>query len=124
MRLTAGRTRLLRPALDNADGDRLYAVQWKEAKRHRAQREAAKREAQRPVCTRCGAGFTDERWQLVKRSSWPEKRDDLCGPCVTEAASGAEAERVARRQAEEAERAAAETPAVNPRGRFGITRRR
>ncbi|MEL5960065.1 hypothetical protein AADR41_35820 [Streptomyces sp. CLV115] len=111
-------------ALGNPDGDRLYAVQWEQARRRKTEREAAEREAQRPVCTCCGARFTDERWQMVKRSSWPKEWDDLCRPCATEAADRAEVERVARRQAEEAERAAAEAPAARPRGRFGITRRR
>ncbi|MEU5958826.1 replication-relaxation family protein [Streptomyces sp. NPDC047525] len=123
-RLRRDEWQTLTEALDNPDGDRLYAVQWKEAKRRQEEREAAEREAQRPVCTRCGEGFTDERWQLVKRSSWPGKWDDLCGLCATQAAGRAEAERVARRQAEEAERAAAEAPAVKPRSRFGIGRRR
>ncbi|MEV5731606.1 hypothetical protein AB0N50_38765 [Streptomyces pharetrae] len=68
--------------------------------------------------------FTDERWQLVKRSSWPGKWDDLCEPCATEAADRAEVERVARRQAEEVERVAAEAPAVKPRSRFASGRRR
>ncbi|MEU2855636.1 replication-relaxation family protein [Streptomyces syringium] len=111
-------------ALDNPDGDRLYAVQREQARRRKAEREAAEREARRPVCTRCGAKFTDERWQETTRSSWPGERDRLCGPCATEAADRAEVERVARRQAEEAERAAAEAPTARPRGRFGITRRR
>lgn len=114
----------LSEALDNPDGERLYRVELQEARRQQAEREAAHREAQRPVCTRCGAKFTDERWQRVKRSSWPGEWDRLCGPCATEAADRAEAERVARRQAEEAERAAAEAPAVKPRSRFGIGRRR
>jgi hypothetical protein len=48
----------------------------------------------------------------------------LCGPCAQQAADRAEDERVARRQAEEAERAVAEAPAVKPRSRFGIGRRR
>ncbi|MEE1943268.1 replication-relaxation family protein [Streptomyces sp. TRM 70361] len=114
----------LSEALDNPDGDRLYAVQLREARRRQAEREAAHREAQRPVCTRCGNKFTDDRWQETTRSSWSGERNRLCGPCAKEAADRAEAERVARRQAEEAERAAAEAPAVKPRSRFGIGRRR
>ncbi|MFI0742737.1 replication-relaxation family protein [Streptomyces sp. NPDC021100] len=114
----------LTEALDNPDGDRLYAVQWKEAKRRQAEHEAAHREAQRPVCTRCGSKFTDDRWQETTRPSWPGERDRLCGPCATEAADHAEAERIARHQAEEAEPATAEAPAVKPRSRFGIGRRR
>ncbi|MFF9901532.1 hypothetical protein [Streptomyces longispororuber] len=111
-------------ALDDPDGERLYRVELQEARRRQAEREAAHREAQRPVCTRCGNKFTDERWQRVKRSSWPGGWNRLCGPCATEAADRAEVERVARRQAQEAERAAAEAPAVKPRSRFGIGRRR
>ncbi|WP_459740919.1 hypothetical protein [Streptomyces sp. E-15] len=114
----------LTEALDNPDGERLYRVELREARRRQAEREAAHREAQRPVCTRCGNKFTDDRWQQTKRSSWPGEWDRLCGPCEEEAADRAEAERVARRQAEEAERAAAEAPAVKPRSRFGIGRRR
>ncbi|MFJ2900601.1 replication-relaxation family protein [Streptomyces sp. NPDC087218] len=111
-------------ALDNPDGDRLYLVQWQEAKRRQAEREAAEREAQRPVCARCGTKFTDERWQSIQQSSWWSETDGLCGPCETEHWARTEAERVARRQAEEAQRAAAEAPAVKPRSRFGIGRRR
>ncbi|MEU0859386.1 hypothetical protein ABZ352_28885 [Streptomyces griseofuscus] len=58
--------------------------------------------------------LTDDRWQETMRSSWPGERDRLCGPCAREAAD----------RAEEAERAAAEVPAVKPRSRFGIGRRR
>ncbi|TVL90395.1 hypothetical protein CD790_22160 [Streptomyces sp. SAJ15] len=111
-------------ALDNPDGDRLYAVQRQEAYRRQAEREAAVREAQRPVCTCCGAKFTDERWQSVKRSSWPGTWAGLCASCAKEAADRAMAERVARRQAEEAERATAEAPTGKPRRKFGLGRRR
>lgn len=61
---------------------------------------------------RRGRTFTDERWQETTRSSWPGMWDRLCGPCATEAADRAKVERVARRQAQETERAAA-----RPRGR-------
>ncbi|MDX3697976.1 hypothetical protein PV726_49120 [Streptomyces europaeiscabiei] len=110
-------------ALDNPDGDRLYAVQWEEARRRQAEREAAEREAQRPVCTRCGNKFTDDRWQLTRQSSWRSERDDLCGPCAHEAADRAEADRVARRQAEETSaREAAEAEAKKNRRLFGRRR--
>ncbi|OEJ55354.1 hypothetical protein BGK72_01165 [Streptomyces agglomeratus] len=106
-------------ALDNPDGDRLYAVQRKEARHRAAEREAAQREAQRPVCTRCGAKFTDDRWQSIRQSSWRSERDDLCGPCVKQAADRPKAERAARRQAEEtAAREAAEAQAKKNRGLF------
>ncbi|MFJ8948298.1 replication-relaxation family protein [Streptomyces sp. NPDC102395] len=123
-RLGRDKWQTLPEALDNPDGDQLYRVELREARRRQAEREAAHREAQRPVCTRCGNKFTDHRWQETTRSSWPGEWDRLCGPCAKEAADRAEAERVARRQAEEAERAAAEAPAVKPRSRFGIGRRR
>ncbi|MFF6835207.1 replication-relaxation family protein [Streptomyces sp. NPDC012438] len=113
----------LSEALDNPDGERLYRTELRAARRRQAECEAAHREAQRPVCTRCGNRFTDGRWQETARSSWPCERDRLCGPCATEAADRAEVERAARRQAEAAERAAVEAPVVKPR-RFGIGRRR
>ncbi|WP_424863402.1 replication-relaxation family protein [Streptomyces sp. MMS24-I29] len=112
----------LSAALDNPDGEWLYRVELQEARRRQAERKAAHREAQRPVCTQCGTKFTDERWQETTRSSWPGQWDRQCGPCATEAADHAQAERVARRQAEEAERAAAEAPTVKPRGLFGRRR--
>ncbi|MFF9352740.1 replication-relaxation family protein [Streptomyces sp. NPDC014734] len=114
----------LNEALGNPDGDRLYAVQREQVWRRKAEREAVEREAQRPVCTSCGSKFTDDRWQEIRQSSWPGEWDRLCRPCAMEAADCAEADRVARRQAEEAKRAAAEALAVKPRSRFGIGRRR
>ncbi|MGW1902236.1 replication-relaxation family protein [Streptomyces hirsutus] len=113
----------LHEALDNPDGDRLYAVQWEQARRRRAEREAAQREAQRPVCARCGNKFTDDRWQSIRQSSWRSKGDDLCGPCAQEDADRAEAERLARRQAEEAAaREADEAETKKNRGLFGRRR--
>ncbi|MFE7805865.1 replication-relaxation family protein [Streptomyces sp. NPDC057430] len=112
----------LSEALDNPDGERLYRVQEEQSRRRQVERKAAEREAQRPVCGACGTTFTDERWQETTRSSWPGEWDGLCGPCATEAAERAQAERAARREAEEAERAAAEAPAVKPRGLFGRRR--
>ncbi|MFD2623619.1 hypothetical protein [Streptomyces chumphonensis] len=109
-------------ALDNPDGERLYRVQLQAARRRQAEREAAQREAQRPVCTRCGEKFTDERWRETTRSSWPGEWDRLCGPCAKEAADRVEAERVARREAEEAAREAAEAEAKKGRGLFGRRR--
>ncbi|MFE0776425.1 replication-relaxation family protein [Streptomyces sp. NPDC058861] len=41
-------------------------------------------EPQRPVCTECGAAFTNERWKATKRVGWsasPAKRPSLCGDC-------------------------------------------
>ncbi|WP_432128377.1 replication-relaxation family protein [Streptomyces sp. bgisy082] len=112
-------------ALDNPDGERLYRVQWREAKRRREEREAAEREARRPVCTRCGTKFTDERWEylLGRGRSWGDRTDELCGPCRDEHFARIEAERVARRQAEEdAEREVAEAEVKKGRGLFGRRR--
>ncbi|MFE3995144.1 replication-relaxation family protein [Streptomyces goshikiensis] len=39
---------------------------------------------ERPVCTECGAAFTDERWKATKSVGWtasPAKRPSLCGDC-------------------------------------------
>ncbi|WP_323187690.1 replication-relaxation family protein [Streptomyces sp. NBC_00160] len=105
-------------ALDNPDGDRLYAAQWKEARDRRAEREAAEREAKRPVCARCGAKFSDDRWQQVRQSSWPGKWDDLCGECAKESVARAEAERAAQRLAEDVAATAAEPETLRARGLF------
>ncbi|MFC7965475.1 replication-relaxation family protein [Streptomyces cinereoruber] len=110
-------------ALDNPDGERLYRVQEEQSRRRQAERKAAEREAQRPVCTQCGTRFTDERWQVTTRSSWPGQWDGLCGPCEKEAVGRAEAERVARREEEEsAAREAAEAEVKKGRGLFGRRR--
>ncbi|MFI1015784.1 hypothetical protein [Streptomyces sp. NPDC020965] len=113
----------LREALDNPDGDRLYAAQLKEARCRLAEREAPEREARRPVCTACGNRFSDDRWQQVRPSGWPGKRDHLCGPCEQDDLARIEAERLTRRQAEEATaRAAAEAGVRKSRGLFGRRR--
>ncbi|MET9483610.1 replication-relaxation family protein [Streptomyces sp. NPDC006638] len=113
----------LSEALDNPDGERLYAVQLREVRRRRAEREAAEREARRPVCTRCGTKFSDERWQETKGSSWPGEREGLCGRCAKGAADRAQAERAARRQVEEAaSRKAVDADTRKGRGLFGRRR--
>ena len=115
----------LNQALDNPDGERLYAVQHEQARRRQAEREAAEREAQRPVCTRCGTKFTDDRWESVRGRgrAWALESDGLCGPCEQAERARAEAERVARREAEEtAAREAAEAQTKKSRARFGRRR--
>ncbi|MER6573964.1 hypothetical protein ABT288_49545 [Streptomyces sp. NPDC001093] len=107
----------LHEALDNPDGDRLYAVQYEQARRRRAEREAAEREAQRPVCTACGQKFTDDRWNAV-RGRWKTGTDGLCWPCLDAHRERTEAERAARRQAEEEAAACAEAGANRSRGLF------
>lgn len=49
-----------------------------------AEQPTFQREARRPVCTECGAEFTDERWKAIERSGWgvpQEPRPSLCGDC-------------------------------------------
>ncbi|MFC9863342.1 MULTISPECIES: hypothetical protein [unclassified Streptomyces] len=39
---------------------------------------------QRPVCTECGAAFTDERWKATERVGWgysPARHPSLCEDC-------------------------------------------
>ncbi|MEU9189453.1 replication-relaxation family protein [Streptomyces sp. NPDC048484] len=112
----------LTDALDNPDGDRLYVVQAEQARKRHKEREAAALEAQRPVCRRCGAKFTDERWDAVRQ--YPaQQHGELCDPCLTEHHEQAQAERAAQRQAQEAAaREAAEAEAKRNRGLFGRRR--
>ncbi|MFC9625029.1 hypothetical protein ACFTXM_35415 [Streptomyces sp. NPDC056930] len=52
--------------------------------RRGAEQQNYQREARRPVCTDCGAEFTDERWKAIERVGWgvpPESRPSLCGDC-------------------------------------------
>ncbi|MEW2275618.1 replication-relaxation family protein [Streptomyces griseofuscus] len=110
-------------ALDNPDGERLYRMEQEQSRRRHAEREAAEREAKRPVCTQCGTKFNDERWQSIRQYSWRSETDGLCGPCATEHFARIEAERVAQREAEEAAvREAAEADAKKGRGLFGRRR--
>ncbi|WP_406415202.1 replication-relaxation family protein [Streptomyces sp. NBC_00873] len=49
-----------------------------------AEQQIFQREARRPVCTDCGATFTDERWKAIERVGWgvpPEPRPSLCEDC-------------------------------------------
>ncbi|MFJ1804027.1 hypothetical protein [Streptomyces sp. NPDC088180] len=113
----------LTEALDNPDGERLYRIEGEQSRRRQAERKAEEREAQRPLCTRCGTKFTDERWQSVIQTSWRSTGDNLCGPCWKEDVDRAEAERAARSEAEEAAlREAAEADAKKIRGLFGRRR--
>ncbi|WP_299542212.1 hypothetical protein [uncultured Streptomyces sp.] len=112
----------LADALDNPGGDRLYVVQAEEARRRQKEREAAALEAQRPVCGRCGAKFTDVRWQMVRQYR-AEHLNELCGPCLTEHYEQAKGARDAECRAEEAAaREAAEAGAEKNRGLFGRRR--
>jgi hypothetical protein len=111
----------LSEALDNPDGDRLYVVQAEQARKRHKEREAAAREAKRPVCGRCGAKFTDERWQTLRQ--YPaQQHNELCGPCLTEHHEQEQAQRAACRLAEEAAAREAAEAAKKNRGLFGRRR--
>ncbi|MFE4279746.1 hypothetical protein ACFRSX_34585 [Streptomyces goshikiensis] len=95
----------LTDALDNPDGHDLYRAQEARADAQDKERRAAQREAERPVCTRCGRKFTDERWEeiTVHRTAVRAGDKSVCGPC--------RADDVARQEAAaEAARLAAATP--------------
>ncbi|MFF8287485.1 hypothetical protein ACF06W_32875 [Streptomyces albus] len=90
-----GRTgkQTLTAALDNPDGEALYRRQYARADEEDKRRRAAQREAQRPVCKRCGRTFTDQRWDetTVHRTAWSAGDLSACGDChaddVTRAAA-------------------------------------
>ncbi|MBB4161763.1 hypothetical protein [Streptomyces cinereoruber] len=75
--------RTLMAALDNPDGHALYRAQEARAEAEDKQRRAAQREAQRPVCSRCGRKFSDERWEeiTVHRTAVRAGDRSVCGPC-------------------------------------------
>ncbi|MFC8872758.1 hypothetical protein ACFUAC_34790 [Streptomyces sp. NPDC057148] len=67
--------RTLTEDLDNPDGDRLHVVQEEQTRSRQKEREAVAREAQRPVCRRCGAKFTDERWDSIRHHPAQQHRE-------------------------------------------------
>ncbi|MFD3519992.1 hypothetical protein [Streptomyces sp. NPDC058653] len=80
-----GRTgeQTLTDALDNPDGDALYRDQAARADAAEEQHRAAAREAQRPVCKRCGQKFTDQRWEetTARGRAWTAGGASVCGTC-------------------------------------------
>ncbi|WP_347359833.1 replication-relaxation family protein [Streptomyces sp. 150FB] len=99
-----GRTseQTLTAALDNPDGEALYRRQAARAEAEEERHRAVEREARRPVCTRCGEKFTDQRWEETTTPgyAWEAGSPSMCRDCYAdyladrEAAAGA-----ARRQA-------------------------
>ncbi|WP_244312118.1 replication-relaxation family protein [Streptomyces griseofuscus] len=73
----------LTAALDNPDGHALYRAQEARAEAEDERRRAAEREARRPVCSRCGRKFSDERWEeiTVHRTAVRAGHKSVCGPC-------------------------------------------
>ncbi|WP_234310689.1 MULTISPECIES: replication-relaxation family protein [unclassified Streptomyces] len=91
----------LTDALDNPDGHALYRAQEARAEAEDQRRRAAEREARRPVCSRCGGKFTDERWEevTVHRTAVRAGDRSVCGPCRADDVARQEAEAEAARRA-------------------------
>ncbi|RAJ76917.1 MULTISPECIES: hypothetical protein [unclassified Streptomyces] len=91
--------------LDNPEGHALYRAQEARAEAEDKRRRAAEREAQRPVCSRCGRKFSDERWEeiTVHRTAVRAGDKSVGGAC--------RADDIARQEADaEADRLAAAAP--------------
>jgi hypothetical protein len=63
-----------------------FQAQARRAAQEQAAKQAAEREARRPVCTGCGAKFTDERWEAAQGQAkdWGAPKDShphLCDSC-------------------------------------------
>ncbi|MFI2078142.1 hypothetical protein [Streptomyces triculaminicus] len=96
----------LTAALDNPDGEALYRRQAAQAEAEEERRRAAERESWRPTCRRCGAKFTDERWEETTGRDARKAGDlSVCGSCHTNDVARQEAA-----AAEAARRHAAEPP--------------
>ncbi|MFB7852356.1 replication-relaxation family protein [Streptomyces sp. NPDC056053] len=86
----------------------------KEQLRRAAERERAEREASRPVCTGCGAMFTDERWKATAPARWDVPRDThprLCDDCKQHAITAEHRAEQANREHQEPEQAVPEQKA-------------
>ncbi|MGW0771573.1 hypothetical protein [Streptomyces sp. NPDC002676] len=94
-----GRTgeQTLTAALDNPDGDTLFRRQAAQADAEEERRQVAEREARRPVCARCGAKFTDERWEetTVRGGAWKAGDLSACGSCHADDVAAARQEAAA-----------------------------
>ncbi|MFD5662619.1 hypothetical protein [Streptomyces hirsutus] len=92
----------LTAALNSPDADALYRGQAARADAEDKRRRAAEREAQWPVCSRCGTKFTDERWEeTTTRDPWKTAGGrSVCGNCHADDIARQEAAaEAARRQA-------------------------
>ncbi|AVV46595.1 hypothetical protein C6376_39785 [Streptomyces sp. P3] len=70
-----------------------FQAQARRAAQEQAAKQAAEREARRPVCTGCGAKFTDERWEAAQGQAkdWGASKDShphLCDSCKHAAQPG------------------------------------
>jgi Replication-relaxation len=102
-------------ALNNPDGDALYEREVAKARATDEQRRAAEREAHRPVCSRCGQKFTDDRWERVASRSFTRREPvgdaSVCGACHADDLARQKAEAETERAARQAAREAAELAA-------------
>lgn len=94
----------------------------REEQRQRREREAAQREARRPVCTDCGRQFTDDRWEAVgytrdwsKHQAHPHLCEDCQGRAVA-AEQQAEADERERQEQERLRQEAEEQAAAQKAG--------
>ncbi|WP_261386940.1 replication-relaxation family protein [Streptomyces sp. BK340] len=114
----------LSAALDNPDGDVLYRRQAARAEAEEKQRQAAEREARRPVCKRCGAKFTDERWEqtIARGGAWKAGDPSACASChaddVARKEAAAEAARLQAAAPPEPEDNHDQEPGKSRRGLF------
>ncbi|MFE1735108.1 replication-relaxation family protein [Streptomyces bacillaris] len=70
-----------------------YQAELRRAAQEQAAKQAAEREARRPVCTGCGAKFTDARWAAVQPKDWGATKDShpqLCDTCKRAAVAAAQ----------------------------------
>lgn len=86
-------------AIGNPRRDAVLARRHQDARedqQRREAREAAEREARRPVCADCGNTFSDDRWTAVDLRDWNRPREShqhLCEDCQSRAvAAGRQAE--------------------------------
>lgn len=100
-RLGRGGEQTLIAALNNPDGAALYRRQAAQADAEEERHRAAEREARRPVCSRCGVKFTDQRWEETTAwgGSWKAGDLSVCGACHADDVARQEAAaEAARRQ--------------------------
>jgi hypothetical protein len=74
-----------------------YQAQERRAAQERAAKKAAEREGRRPLCTGCGAKFTDERWEAAQATDWGTPKDShpqLCDDCKHQAVASVRHEQV------------------------------
>ncbi|MFF4542477.1 hypothetical protein [Streptomyces aureus] len=79
----------------------------REEQRRRKEREAAVREARRPVCADCGRKFTDDRWEATgSHHGWSsgQSHPHLCEDCQDRAVTVEQLAEADERERQEQER--------------------